>query len=307
MITNDYQAILERIRKEVKPLLSKGKVANYIPPLGGISPDKFGMSVCTVDGQMFTTGDVDETFSIQSISKVLSLTLAINLLPDSIWERLGREPSGNPFNSLIQLEYEKGRPRNPFINAGAIVIADIIMEHVENAPEDLINFVRKLSDNDSIDYDKNIAAAEKKFGHTNRALANFIKSFGNLDNDVEAVLDLYFHQCSIAMSCTDLARAFSFLANKGRSAISNEEVVTTATAKRINAVMITCGLYDDVGDFAYRVGLPGKSGVGGGIVAVVPGELSVAVWSPGLNEHGNSLAGVKALELFTTYADNSIF
>ncbi|MCB0430155.1 MAG: glutaminase [Flavobacteriales bacterium] len=302
-----YQDLMEKIRKEVKPLLNKGRVANYIPPLGGVSPDKFGMAICTVNGETFTCGDAEEPFSIQSISKVITLTMALNKLGADIWERTGREPSGNPFNSLIQLEYEKGKPRNPFINAGAIVVADMILDEFPEPQQSLLEFTRKISGNTHISFDDVVAVAEKRFGHTNRALANFIKSFGNLNNEVEEVLDFYFHQCSITMTCADLAQAFTFLANGGKSALDGSEIVGASTAKRINAILLTCGLYDDVGDFAYRVGLPGKSGVGGGIVAVVPGELAVAVWSPGLNEHGNSLAGVKALELFTTYAGNSIF
>lgn len=300
--------LLERIRAEVRPLLRQGRIPDYIPPLASVSPDKFGFAVCTVEGETFGVGDAHEPFSIQSMSKVLTLSQALNLRRGEIWHRLGREPSGNPFNSLIQLEYEQGRPRNPFINAGAIVIADILLEYSPtDARAALLDFVRSNSGNGGAGFDEVVAQAEFDTGHTNRALANFIRSFGNLHNDVEPVLDFYFHQCSLALSCTDVARTFSFLANGGRSPITGDEVVSPQRCKRINAVMLTCGLYDNVGDFAFHVGLPGKSGVGGGIVAIVPGQLTVAVWSPGLNQYGSSLAGVKALELFTTYLGNSIF
>jgi glutaminase len=300
--------LLERIRADVHPLLGQGHIPTYIAPLAQVPAHKFGMAVCTIDGETFAVGDAHEPFSIQSISKVLTLTQALNLRHDEIWHRLGREPSGNPFNSLVQLERERGKPRNPFINAGAIVIADIILEYSDTEPlAALLDFTRDLSGNPRIEYDPIVARAESESGHTNRALANFIKSFGNLHNDVEAVLDFYFHQCSLALSCVDLAKTFSFLANGGVSPITGAQIVTPRRAKRINAVMLTCGLYDNVGDFAFRVGLPGKSGVGGGIAAVVPGRLAAVVWSPGLNEYGSSLAGVKALELLTTYMGNSIF
>lgn len=301
-------ALLEKIRQEVEPLLGQGRIPDYIPPLAQIPAHKFGMAICTVDGEVFAVGDAHEPFSIQSISKVLTLTQALNLRRGDIWQRLGREPSGNPFNSLVQLEYEKGKPRNPFINAGAIVVADMVLEYGGKEPlPALLDFVRTISGNRQVDFDRVVAQAEKDTGHTNRALANFIKSFGNLHNDVEEVLDFYFHQCSLALSCVDLAKAFSFLAHGGQSPISKTEIVTPRRAKRINAVMLTCGLYDNVGDFAFRVGLPGKSGVGGGIAAIVPGEFAVVTWSPGLNEYGSSLAGVQALEQLTTYLDNSIF
>lgn len=301
-------ATLEKICQEVEPLLGLGRIPDYIPPLADIPAHKFGMAICTVSGEVLAVGDAHEPFSIQSISKVLTLTQALNLRRGEIWERLGREPSGNPFNSLIQLEYEKGKPRNPFINAGAIVVADIILEYSDEEPlPALLDFVRVISGHAEIDFDRVVAQAEKDSGHTNRALANFIKSFGNLHNEVEDVLDFYFYQCSLALSCVDLAKAFSFLANGGQSPISKTEIVTPRRAKRINAVMLTCGLYDNVGDFAFRVGLPGKSGVGGGIVAIVPGQFAIVTWSPGLNEYGSSLAGVKALELLTTYLNNSIF
>lgn len=300
--------LLETIRQEVEPLLLRGRIPDYIAPLAHVPAHKFGMAVCTVAGEVFAVGDAHEPFSIQSISKVLTLTQALNLRRGEIWGRLGREPSGNPFNSLVQLEYEKGKPRNPFINAGAIVIADIILEYGGEEPlPALLDFVRTVSGNPQVDFDRAVAQAEKDTGHTNRALANFIKSFGNLHNDVEAVLDFYFHQCSLALSCVDLAKAFSFLAHGGQSPIAKAEIITPRRAKRINAIMLTCGLYDNVGDFAFRVGLPGKSGVGGGIVAIVPEEFAVVTWSPGLNEYGNSLAGVQALERLTDHLGNSIF
>jgi len=287
--------------------LGQGKVADYIPALAGISPQKFGMSVHAVNGDKASVGNAEELFSIQSISKILTLTMAIALADENLWKRVGREPSGSKFNSLVQLEYEQGIPRNPFINAGAHVITDIVFSNNSNPKQAILDFVRKLSQNESIDFDYIVAKSERETGNRNLAMGYFIKSFGNIQNKVRDVLDVYFHQCSIAMSCTDLSKAFLYLANEGILPSSGDAIISKKDSDRINALMLTCGMYDSVGDFAYRVGLPSKSGVGGGIVSIVPGEMSIAVWSPGLSESGNSLVGMKALELFVHYTGKSIF
>ncbi|HVR41172.1 MAG TPA: glutaminase [Thermoanaerobaculia bacterium] len=306
MTGNDLQRVLHEIREEIQPLLGQGRVADYIPPLASVPPDRFGMVVRTIDGEVFRIGDADERFSIQSIAKVFSLTLAMRLEGDAIWSRVGREPSGTAFNSLVQLEVERGIPRNPFINAGAIVVLDAVLRHRRDGEDAILDFVRRAAANPSIDYDLDVAEAEHRTGHRNRALAHFLKSFGNLRNDADAVLDAYFRLCSISMSCVELADAFSYLATSGHSP-SGEEVATPRQVKRVNAVMLACGVYDEAGDYAYRVGLPAKSGVGGGVVAVMPGKFVAAVWSPGLSEKGNSLAGTMALELLTTKTAISIF
>ncbi|MCG8614784.1 MAG: glutaminase, partial [Desulfobacterales bacterium] len=267
-----------------------------------------GMAVHTLDGDIYTIGDAGERFSIQSISKVYTLTLALKFIgEEKLLARVGREPSGNPFNSLVQLEYENGVPRNPFINAGALVLVDIILSHSRDAADTIRAFVRKRADNPGIDFDPEVAASEKESGYRNAAMANFLKSYGNLHNPVEKVLDTYYLQCALRMNCIDLAKSFLILANHGISPWSGKEILTRSQAKRINSLLLTCGTYDAVGDFAYRVGLPGKSGVGGGIVALIPGKLCVSVWAPGLNTNGNSLAGTLALELFTTKTGMSIF
>ena len=303
----NYQKLLEEIQNEVRPLIGNGKVADYIPRLASVPPNKFGMAVQTVDGALFQVGDANEPFSIQSISKAYTLTLALQFVGESLWRRVGLEPSGNPFNSLVQLEHEHGIPRNPFINAGAIVVADAILSHTGDSRDTLLDFVRLAAHNTAIQDDAEVARSEKDWGYRNAALANFLKSFGNLTNAVEDVLDLYFFHCSFVMSCVDLAKGFLFLANGGRSPWTNEQITTRRQAKRINALMLTCGTYDAVGEFAYRVGIPCKSGVGGGIVGIIPNHLCVAVWSPGLDESGNSLAGTYALDLFTTKTEVSIF
>ncbi|MCK5825054.1 MAG: glutaminase [Ichthyobacteriaceae bacterium] len=304
---NDYNYILKQIYQDIQPLLGKGRVADYIPALANADRNKFAMAVRLLDGTQFSIGNIDETFSIQSVSKVLSLTTVIAENDEFLSTRCGKEPSGTPFNSLVQLEYESGIPRNPFINAGALVTSDQMYTNLNNPKKDFLRFVRDLSGNRELEYNEKIARSEFKAGFRNAALINLMKDFNNIENCIDGVLDTYYHQCSIEMNCANLCDTFSFLANYGVNPINNKKVISRSVAKRINAIMLTCGTYDAVGDVAYRIGLPAKSGVGGGIIAIVPGLLTVSVWSPGLDEKGNSLAGIKALELFTTYADNSIF
>jgi len=303
----DFAAVLGQVHEEVAPLVGQGKVASYIPRLADVPANRFGMAAATLDGRLFTIGDADERFSIQSISKVFTLTLALEALGGDLWKRVGREPSGSAFNSLVQLENEKGIPRNPLINAGAHVVADVILSSSRNARDDLLAFVRERADNPDIIMDAEVASSERDAGFRNTALANFIRSFGNLDNPVDRVLDFYFHQCALQMSCADLARAFVYLANRGHCQRSGKPVISAERAKRINALMLTCGTYDAAGEFAFRVGLPAKSGVGGGIVAIVPNVLTLAVWSPALDDKGNSLAGAAALERFSALTGLSIF
>jgi glutaminase len=307
MKTIDYQAILDAIAAELAGFEDAGQVASYIPELGRVNPDKFGVHLTTVEGEHFCLGDSDERFSTQSVSKVLSLALALRLAGEKVWERVGVEPSGSAFNSLVQLEYEKGIPRNPLINAGAIVVCDVLMECLKAPKRELLAFVREVSGSPDIDYDPTVAQSEKRTGFGNYALANLMKAFGNIRHDVDAVLDLYFHLCSIGMSCRELARTFLFLAADGTNPVVRAPVVSPLRAKRINAIMQMCGFYDEAGEFAFRVGLPGKSGVGGGIVAVYPGRYSVAVLSPRLNAKGNSCKGMMVLEALTTRTKQSIF
>lgn len=303
----DFQAALDWIAGRIQGDLRKGRVASYIPALARVPKSKFGMAVVCRDRSEAVVGDADELFSIQSVSKVFTLTMALGHVGDGLWRRVGREPSGNRFNSLVQLEHEHGIPRNPLINAGAHVVTDCIVTREPAGKQAILAELRRLSGNGKINFDLEVARSEREHGHLNAAIANFLKAHGNLHADVDQVLDAYFHQCAIAMSCRDLARAGSFLANRGVDVLSGNRITTARRSKRINAVMMTCGLYDAVGSFAYRVGIPAKSGVGGGILGIIPGLLSVAVWSPGLDPTGNSLAGVKALELFTTRIGKSVF
>lgn len=306
----DYQSILNEIAEEVSPLLNDGKVADYIPALAEVNPNQFAITLTLFDGTQYSVGQSDTLFSVQSISKVFTFTLALKFYGNDLYKRIGREPSGNPFNSLVQLEYEHGKPRNPFINAGAINVTDTLINHFgscELACKDILEFIREISDDMSINSNDMVSTSEMEYGHRNLALANLMKSFNNLDNRVEDVVSTYFKHCALEMNTKMLSRSMLYLANHGSDPITNQCYITPSQAKRINAVMLTCGHYDASGDFAFRVGLPGKSGVGGGIVAVVPKLMGISVWSPGLNAQGNSLVGTKALELFTDKTGLSIF
>ena len=302
----NYQEILETIYNEILPFSQEGKQADYIPALAKVNPDQFGICLSTVSGETYSLKDAEKRFSIQSISKVFAIAAALSLKGEEVWKHVGKEPSGTAFNSLFQLELEKGIPRNPFINSGAIVVADILMNELKNPEKDFLEFVRTVCGDHSIDYNMEVALSERQQGYLNAAIANLLKYHGRLKNDIEDVLMFYFKMCSIEMSCKELSKAF--LAFTGYQEFNYSGISLTASqVKRLNAVMQTCGFYDEAGEFSYLVGLPGKSGVGGGIVAIHPLKYSVTVWSPRLNQKGNSIMGMKALELLTTYTAESIF
>lgn len=302
----DYQKILEDIYQEIQPYAGKGAQADYIPALAKVNPDQFGIALRTVSGDSFEYKQSDTRFSIQSISKVFAVAMALSLKGESLWNIVGKEPSGTAFNSLIQLEVEKGKPRNPFINAGAIVVADMLLSELKDPDAEFLGFIRALSCSNTVSYNMEVAESEREKGYLNAAIANMLKYHGTIRNDIEDVLMFYFRMCSVEMSCSELAQAF--LAFTNCTPFDYEGFrLTPSQIKRLNAVMQTCGFYDEAGEFSYLVGLPGKSGVGGGIVAVYPMRYSVAVWSPRLNSKGNSIMGMKALELLTTYTQESIF
>ena len=305
----DVGAIVARIAAEMAAQEERGVVADYIPALGAVSAEAFGMAVVMADGTVHLAGDAHVPFSIQSVSKVFGLTMALGAVGDGLWARVGREPSGSAFNSIVQLETEKGIPRNPFINAGAIVVCDLLLGRYEprEAIGELLRFVRGLAGDDSIVIDEAVARGETETGFRNFALANYMRAFGNIRHPVERVLGLYFHQCALAMSCEQLALAGRYLMAGGRNPDTGRSVVSPQRARRIKALMMTCGHYDGSGEFAFRVGLPGKSGVGGGILAIAPGVASIAVWSPGLNERGNSRLGTLALERLVQETGWSVF
>ncbi|ATG76698.1 MULTISPECIES: glutaminase B [unclassified Pseudoalteromonas] len=307
MPTADYQKVLDEIAHEVRPLLSQGKVADYIPALAEVDPEQFSIAIYTADGETVCAGDCSQRFTIQSVSKVMTLTMALQRYGDELWHRVGKEPSGTAFNSLTQLEFEKGIPRNPFINAGAIVTCDALYSRLSAPMHSMLETFRLLAGNRGIVIDKKVANSEYEFRHRNAAMAHLMKSFGNFENEVDDVLWAYFNFCSIELNCIELAKAYNFLANKGVDNSSGHRVLSSRQNKQLNSLLFTSGLYDAAGDFGYRVGMPGKSGVSGTILAVLPNKFTVAVYSPGLNSFGNSVAGVAALELLSKKLDISIF
>ncbi|MCW9038704.1 glutaminase [Altibacter sp.] len=302
----DYKQVLEDIHTELLGIEDTGEVASYIPELASVSQDNFGIYLNRISGENYSAGNWQTRFSVQSISKVLSLAKALSLVGTSIWNRMDVEPSGDPFNHLSLLEMEEGIPRNPLINAGAIVVADILISELKNPKEDFLAYVQGLANDATINYNERVATSEKTTGFKNYATAYLLKSFGNLNNPVDQVLDFYFHQCALEMNCEQLSNAFYLFANRG-ICMRNKAHLTLTQVKRINAIMLTCGFYDEAGEFAFEVGLPGKSGVGGGIVALLPNEYILATWAPGLNPKGNSYLGMQALERFTTKTGASIF
>lgn len=302
-----YETIFQEIYRELESIEDTGQVADYIPELAHVDPEQFGVHLTTVEGEEFSFGDAEQRFSIQSIAKVFTFVLAYSRIKSQIWVRTGLEPAGTPFNSLVQLEYDEGIPRNPFINAGAIVVCDILASELASPKENILSFIHRLTGDESINYNPGVALSEKSTGYRNYALVNLMKSFGNIRNDIETVMDIYFHICSINMSCRELSRSFLFLANNGVVPYSGERILSPSRTKRSNALMQSCGFYDEAGEFTFKVGLPGKSGVGGGIVAVHPEKYTIAVWSPRLNRKGNSFKGMLFLEEFTTKTRSSIF
>jgi len=305
--TADFQKVLDEIAHEVRPLLSQGKVADYIPALAEVDPEQFSIAIYTTDGETVCAGDCSQRFTIQSVSKVMTLTMALQRYGDELWHRVGKEPSGTAFNSLTQLEFEKGIPRNPFINAGAIVTCDALYSRLSAPMHSMLETFRLLAGNRGIVIDKKVANSEYEFRHRNAAMAHLMKSFGNFENEVDDVLWAYFNFCSIELNCIELAKAYNFLANKGVDNRSGNRVLSSRQNKQLNSLLFTSGLYDAAGDFGYRVGMPGKSGVSGTILAVLPNKFTVAVYSPGLNSFGNSVAGIAALELLSKKLDISIF
>jgi len=303
----NYEKVFSNIFNKLKSEPDTGHVADYIPELSHINPNQFGVHLTDINQHGFAFGDAEKRFSIQSIGKVLSFVMAYARVKSDIWQRMDLEPAGTPFNSLVQLEYDKGIPRNPFINAGAIVVCDILVSELKLPKEEILSFIRSLSENNDIQYNPQVANSEKQTSFRNYALVNLMKSFGNIKNDIDIVMDLYFDLCSIEMSCKELSETFLFLANHGVVPYSNERILSPSRTKRTNALMQTCGFYDEAGQFAYKVGLPGKSGVGGGIVAILPEKYAIAVWSPRLNPKGNSYKGMLFLEEFTTRTKLSIF
>jgi glutaminase len=305
----DYQSLVEGVIADVSAYRGQGRVAQHIPALARVDPMKLGLALVLKDGTSFVVGDADERFSIQSLSFVFSLTLALGRIKSALWNHVGRDTSGLAVNSTVQLELEKGRPRNPLINAGAIVVCDRLMAERDGdeTGAELVEFLRDLCGADSLSIDETLAMADSQAGALNRSLAYLLSYFGNLDHSVEEVLSLYYRQCSLAMSCRQIAQAALFLAFDGTDPRTGDVVTISSRARRINALMMTAGHYDSSGEFAFRVGLPGKSSASGAIMALVPGIGAVCAWSPGLNAGGISLVGALVLERMVERTGWSVF
>lgn len=305
----DYQVLLESVLSDVRAYRGQGMVASYIPALARADPRKFGIALALEDGSLFAAGDADEPFSIQSISYVFALPLALHHVKSALWNHVGREPAGLPIHSIVQLHLEKGRPRNPLTSAGAIVVCDQLIgrRDPDAAADEFLTFLQERCGDKGVKIDDQLAMSESQAGAFNRSLAYFIDAAGNLNNPVEDVLSLYYRQCSVAMNCLQLAQASLFLAFDGIDPRTGAEVTIPSRARRTNALMMTCGHYDNSGEFAFRVGLPGKSSVSGGIIAVAPRVGAVGVWSPGLNSAGSSLVGAIALERLVERTGWSVF
>ena len=262
----------------------------------------------TREGDLINAGDASTAFPIQSISKVFALEVALQRHGDKIWNRVGREPSGDAFNSIVDLERFKGVPRNPFINAGALVVVDSLLDAKSDDPNgSVMSFVKQQLDNEAAGIDADILESDRSSGDLNRSLLFMAKHHDNIRHAVDDVMEAYVHQCAISLNCAGLAKAGRFLMHDGPDARSDRGFHASRRARRILSVMMTCGMYNGSGDFAFRVGLPAKSGVGGGILAVVPHTASIAAWSPALDPYGNSWLGVLGLEYLTNRTDWSVF
>lgn len=299
------QTFLDRLTADIHAQDDWGAPATYIPQLADVDPAQFAISIALPDGRVLSAGASDTRFSIQSISKVFSLAAVLGRIGDQLWRRVGREPSGTSFDSVVLLEREAGRPRNPFVNAGALVTTDALLDGREPriALSEIVQLIRAAAGDNDIHIDRAVAASEAATGFRNIATANFLKSHGNLVCAPDLTLGTYFHQCAIEMTTEQLARAGRMLAGFPDA----PALISARRARRINALMMTCGHYDGSGDFAFRVGLPGKSGVGGGILLIAPGRASVAIWSPGLNRYGNSKCGTEAAERLAVHTGWSVF
>ncbi len=302
--------LLKSIVENSKEYTKEGKVASYIPELSKANRDALGICVVTLDGKEYFAGDFEEKFTVQSISKVVSLMLAIlENGKKNVFSKVGMEPTGDSFNSIMSLEVKNPqKPFNPMINAGAIVTTSLITgDSSEEKIENILSFTRKITDNKEIGINEEVYMSEKLTGNRNRALAYFMKSNGHIDGDVEEILDVYFKQCAMEINCRDIARIGAVLANDGVLPWSGERVISRETSRIVKTIMVTCGMYDASGEFAVHIGIPAKSGVGGGIMASVPRRMGIGVYGPSLDSKGNSIGGIKILQELSEELDLSIF
>lgn len=304
------KSLLETIIDNNRDYTKHGKVATYIPELSKADSNALGICVVTLDGEEHYAGDFETKFTMQSISKVITLMLALlDNGRERVFSKVDMEPTADTFNSIISLETRNPhKPLNPMINSGAIVTVSMIAgESPEHMFNRILKFTRKITGNPTIDFNEEIYQSEKATGHRNRSLAYFMKSTGVMDQDAEEVLDVYFKQCSMEVTCKDIARIGAMLANDGTLPWSGEKVIPRGIAKIVKTIMVTCGMYDASGEFAVKVGVPGKSGVGGGILAAVPGSMGIGVVGPALDDKGNSIGGLRVLQELSREMDLSIF
>ena len=291
-VTSEMQALVDRVYAKYQPL-ADGEVATYIPELSRANPDDFGVCLVTSDGRMFAAGDCDRPFTIQSISKPFAFGMVIDELGhDKVLQYVGVEPSGDSFNS-IELQGRNNRPFNPMVNAGAITVTALLhAQHRGNALEHLLDRFSAIAGR-RLAIDEKVYESERRTGHRNRAIVHLLLNFGIVHEEAEAALDLYFQQCSILVTCRDLAMMAATLANMGCHPLTGTSALNVASVKDVLSVMFTCGMYDYSGQWAYRVGVPAKSGVAGGVVAVVNRQLGIGTYSPRLDRFGNSTRGIE--------------
>lgn len=302
--------LLSQLVDKHRGLTTRGKVADYIPELGKVDPNLFGVSLYDVKGRLYEAGEFNHPFTVQSISKPIVLLLALLDNGEAkVFEKVGKEPTGDPFNSIVRLEtFNEKKPLNPMINAGAISVSGLV--HGKDSQEKtqrILNFVKEITQNDAIYINQDVFESELRTGNRNRSMAYFLKDVGNIEGDVEDTLEVYFKQCSMMITTKDLAYIGALLARNGRDIITNKQVLPVRYCNIVKSYMATCGMYDGSGEFAIDIGVPAKSGVGGGIMCTVLGRMGIGVFSPALDNKGNSLAGLNLLKDLSEELSLSIY
>lgn len=301
---------LNRLVSEAKKYTKHGEVADYIPALKKANRDDLSVAVYHSDGNCYSAGDIEQKLTLQSISKVLTLALAlIDCGEECVFNKVGYEPTGDPFNSIIKLETSRSaKPLNPMINAGALAVTHLIKgESVAERLERIIAFIRDLAGHESITYSDEVAKSEFDTAYLNRSLCYYMKQDGIINEDVEELLELYTKQCAIEMDCLDLSRIGLVFAMDGLDPVREKQIIPVEVARLCKTFMVTCGMYNASGEFAVRVGIPAKSGVSGGIMGSIRNRYGIGIFGPALDERGNSIGGIKLLEMMSKQYELSIF
>lgn len=301
---------LKELVSVARQITKQGRVADYIPALGKANPNDLSIAINYPDGRCYSAGDIEKKISLQSISKVIALALVLmDRSKEYVFARVGMEPTGDPFNSIAKLEsMAPSKPLNPMINAGALTVTHMIKgDSVEDRFQRLLTFIRELAGNDTIQYNEEIADSEFETAHLNRALCYFLKQHHIIEGDVEQLVDLYTKQCAIEMNCLDLARIGLVFALDGMNPQTGKQIMPMNIARVCKTFMVTCGMYNASGEFAIKIGIPAKSGVSGGIMGAVPGKFGIGIFGPALDDKGNSIAGIRLLELLSKTYNLSMF